>query len=214
VWLERELDDSRRRGERVWLLTHVPVGADVFATVRADTLVNMLDPRYGSTLVTLLRRFSSTVQYGIYGHTHMNDFRVITDASGAALIGNQGIPAVSAIYSNSPAFVVMSVDTAAGAIADYTMHTLKNLSVAGVSAPAVWSLEYDFRDVFGGGGLSAATFARVQRSIATDSSVRASYILFHDAGSGHASIAKSWRAYWCGIENIDPAAFMRCFRQQ
>jgi predicted phosphodiesterase len=212
AWLERVLTESQLRRERVWLLTHIPVGVDVFATVRGDTLVNMLDPRYGSALTDLLRRFGTTVRYGIYGHTHMNDFRLIADADGTPLIGSQGIPAVSPMYGNDPAFVVMSIDSASGAIDDYTMYTLKNLAIAGSTAPAVWSQEYDFDDVFGGGWLSAATFARVHRSIASDASVRANYILYHDAGSGRASISSSWRAYWCGIDNVDPAAFMRCYR--
>ncbi len=213
-WLERELADSRSRGEHVLLLTHVPAGVDVFATLKADTLVNMLDTAYAASLVSILRRFESTVRYGIYGHTHMNDFRVIAETGGTPMLATQGIPAVSPIYGNNPAFVVLAIDSASGSIADYAVHALTNLSVAAGNTPAAWSREYDFASDFGGDGLSAATLARVHRAIADDSSVRARYIRFHDTGSGRASILSSWRAYWCGIVNIDPAAFARCYRQQ
>ena len=69
----------------------------------------------------------------------------------------QGIPAVSPIFGNNAAFVVMSVDSASDAATDYVVHTLTNLSTAGTTASAIWSPEYDYTEVSGVDGLSANT---------------------------------------------------------
>jgi sphingomyelin phosphodiesterase acid-like 3 len=213
AWLEGVLTDSRSRGERVWLLTHVPIGADVFATLKVDTLVNMLEPTQASTLISILRRFGSTVRYGVYGHTHMNEFRVILDSGGAPLIGNQGIPAVSPIFGNNPAFVVMSVDSTSGVITDYAVHALTNLAVAGAATPALWTKEYDFDRAFGLDGFSVSNLDRLHRGMTTDSILRSNFLRFYDSGSGRTHIAASWRAYWCSMEFLEPSSFTRCVRQ-
>jgi sphingomyelin phosphodiesterase acid-like 3 len=213
AWLEGVVTESRAKGETVWLLTHAPVGVDVFATRNTDSVVNMLDPAYSSALMSLVQRSGGTVRYGIYGHTHMNDFRVMSDTSGVPMLGNQGIPAVSPIFANNPAFVVLSLDSASGTITNYAVHALTNLRVAGTSAPAAWAKEYDFVDAFHVGGPSAQSLDRLQRAMASDSTLRASFARFYDSGSGRANISASWRAYWCGIENVLPASYARCNRQ-
>ncbi len=211
AWLERELNESRSRGEQVWLLAHIPVGVDAYATSQADSVVNVMDPAYSSALISLIGRFRTTVRYGIYGHTHMNEFRVITDSGGQPRLGNLGTPSVSPLFANNPAFFVLSVDSPSGALTDYATYSLTNLSTAGATVPAAWSREYDFTETYGSGGLSAPSLSRVFGLLATDSTMRAKYIHFYDSGSGTSNIASKWRPYWCGIENIAPAAFSRCF---
>jgi hypothetical protein len=214
TWLTRVLAESKSRGESVVLLSHVPVGVDVYATLHSDTVVTMIRPGYTSELVSLLARFGATVRSSIYGHTHMTEFRVMSDSTGNPLVGNQGIPAVSPIFGNNPAFVVMTLDSASGSITDYRVHTLTNLSSASVSAPGVWSTEYDFRDAFGGDGLSATSLTRVERSLAVDTIARARFMRFYDSGSGRAGpSAAAWPAYWCGIASLDPTTFNACYKR-
>jgi sphingomyelin phosphodiesterase acid-like 3 len=211
AWLNGVLAASRSRGEQVWLLSHVPIGIDVFATLRGSAVVPMLQPAYAAELISSLREFATTVRQGIYGHTHMMEFRVIADANGRPLVGNQGIPGVSPIFGNNPAFVVLTLDRASRAITDYAVHTLTNLSAAGGTTPAVWSKEYSFREAYGGEGLSAADLAELQGKLGADANARANFMRFYDSGSGRAGpTTTTWRAYWCGIGNVDALAFMRC----
>ena len=212
AWLTGALGDSRARGERVWLLSHVPVGVDVFASLHAGPVVTMFQPAYATALISALQTFGATVQSSIHGHTHMTEFRVIADAAASPLVGSQGIPAVSPIFGNNPAFFVLALDPASRAIADYSVYTLTNLPTAGATVPGVWSREYGLRETYGVDGLSAKTLADVQRSLDADAMARASFIRFYDSGSGRAGpSAANWRAYWCGIGSLDPAAFTRCY---
>lgn len=168
-------------------------------------------PAYAADLISSLRQFGATVRYGIYGHTHMMEFRLIADGNASPLVGNQGIPAVSPIFGNNAAFVVLTLDARSRAIADYTVHTLTNLSTAGANAPGVWSKEYAFREAYGGDGLSAQTLAELHGSLNVDANARSNFTRFYDSGSGRAApTMTTWRAIWCGIGNLDAASFMRC----
>ncbi len=171
----------------------------------------MLQPAYAADLISSLQQFSADVRYGIYGHTHMMEFRVVADASGAPRVGNQGIPAVSPIFGNNPAFVVLTLDARSRAITDYTVHTLTNLPAAGANAPDVWSKEYAFREAYGGDGVSAQTLAALHGTLNADANARANFTRFYDSGSGRAApTMMTWRAIWCGIARLDAAAFTRC----
>jgi len=171
----------------------------------------MFQPAYAADLISSLQAFATTVRQGIYGHTHRMEFRVIADANGGPLVGNQGIPAVSPIFGNNPAFVVLTLDAASRAITDYTVHTLTDLTAAGGNAPAVWSKEYAFREAYGGEAFSARALAELQGTLNADANARATFIRFYDSGSGRAGpTMTTWRAYWCGIGNLDALAFMRC----
>jgi sphingomyelin phosphodiesterase acid-like 3 len=215
TWLNRALADSRSRGEPVWLLMHVPVGIDVFATLTSkdSALVMMLAPARAADLISSMRQFGGTVRYAIHGHTHMTEFRVVGAADGTPAVGSQGIPAVSPVYGNNPSFVVLTVDSASGRITDYAMHVLTNLSEAGPGVPGLWAEEYDLRTAYGLDGLSARSLFELEASIAGDSVVRANYLRFYDSGTGRsAPTAATWRAYWCGIANLESAAYVRCNR--
>jgi hypothetical protein len=162
----------------------------------------MLQPQYDADLIALLREFSTTVRYGIYGHTHMMEFRVFGADASAPLLGHQGIPAVSPLFGNNPAFVVLSLDAASRAITDYAVHSLANGS---------WSKEYAFRDTYGGEPFSETALARLYGTLDTNPGARNNYMRFYDSGSGRAGpTPATWRAYWCGIGNVDAASFTRC----
>ena len=122
----------------------------------------MFQPAYATDLISTLRTFGATVRYSIHGHTHMTEFRVLADAAASPLVGSQGIPAVSPIFGNNPAFFVLALDPASRAITDYSVYTLTNLSTAGATVPGVWSREYGFRETYGVDGLSATALAEVQ----------------------------------------------------
>jgi sphingomyelin phosphodiesterase acid-like 3 len=202
AWLKGELAASRSRDEPVWLLSHAPFGIDVFATVHGSAVESMLQPQYDADLIALLREFSSTVSYGIYGHTHMMEFRAFGSGATGPLLAHQGIPAVSPLFGNNPAFVVLTLDAASRAIIDYAVHTLTNGS---------WSKEYSFREAYGGEPFSEAALARLFGTLNANPDARNNYARFYDSGSGRASpTPATWRAYWCGIGNADASSFTRC----
>jgi hypothetical protein len=116
----------------------------------------------------------------------MMEFRVIAGADAGRPVGNQGIPAVSPIFGNNPAFVVLTLDPASRAITDYTVHTLTNLPAAGGNAAGVWSKEYAFREAYGGEAFSAGALAALQGTLDADADALANFIRFYDSGSGRA----------------------------
>jgi sphingomyelin phosphodiesterase acid-like 3 len=200
AWLKGVLAASRSRGEPVWLLSHAPFGIDVFSSARGP-VVSMLQPQYDADLVTSLREFSSTVQYGFYGHTHMMEFRAFGAATGP-LLAHQGIPAVSPLFGNNPAFVVLMLDAASRAITDYAVHALTNGS---------WSKEYSFREAYEGEPFSETALSRLDGILNVNPDARNNYTRFYDSGSGRSSpTPATWHAYWCGIGNVDAASFTRC----
>ena len=202
AWLDDVLAASRSRGEPVWLLSHSPVGIDIFATLHGNGVVSLMQAQDTAELIASLRKFSNTVRYGIYGHTHMMEFRVIGGDPAGPQLAHQGIPAVSPLFDNNPAFVVLTLDAASRAITDYAVHALTNGS---------WSKEYAFREAYGGEPFSVAALGKLYGALDANPDARNSFMRFYDSGSGRAGPSMTtWRTYWCGIGNADAASFTRC----
>ena len=82
AWLADRLDAAERAGEKVWLLTHIPPGADAYATLasggcRPGGLRTMWTAPETEWFVRLLARYRGTVQAVFAGHTHMDEFRLV-----------------------------------------------------------------------------------------------------------------------------------------
>ncbi|CAH8650243.1 unnamed protein product [Dicrocoelium dendriticum] len=74
-WLEQSFQWAREAGIKVLLVSHFPPGA----SENAPTYVRHLRPRYNKHLVQLLRKYSDVLMAGLFAHTHVDSFRVLSD---------------------------------------------------------------------------------------------------------------------------------------
>jgi len=220
-WLASRLASAERAGDRVWLLMHIPPGADAYATLMhggcAGGVRAMWTAPETEWFVHLLVHYRRTVAAVFAGHTHMDEFRLVgQDASrqGVVLV----TPGTSPIFGQNPGFDVYSHDPA-GRLVDRETWALNNLAEAGPFHAPAWSREYRFFELWGGVGLDAPGFADLAQRIGDDPAARAAwYSAFRvgrtaawDEPGGPARLPASvFQAYRCAMTDVAPEAYRRC----
>jgi hypothetical protein len=186
AWLKKRLAKAQKAGEKVILIMHIPPQADVFGTLKAMEKDKKKKPgklfwadKYEEAFVDLMRTYEGTVSYSFAGHTHMDDFRILSDNNGKPFLVTHISPAVCPIRFNNPAFQVMNYNKTSGAINDMATFYLKNLASAKGVQGGQWELEYDFDKTYGVDGYNAATLKALTDSLDTDESKLSSFARYY-----------------------------------
>ncbi len=219
AWLGRRLAAAKAAGAKVWLLYHIPPGADAYATFRSgfcpDAFVPLWKPAYAKPFAALMRRYAGTIAASFAGHLHMDDFRLI--GAGGSPAGFVLItPAVSPIFGQNPAFRTVSFD-GAGRLRDETTYDLTNLTNAGAGTPAAWQAEYTFTRAWHLPRLDTASLARLVRMIAQKPAVRRQWVRFYGVSSPITALALAApighpaRAVLCAPAHLTPQDYNRCY---
>ena len=126
TWLDSQLAAAQAAGQKVWLIMHVPPGANTTGTAQKvgpfnsatqitdDEAVMMWQPQYQIEFMQILSKYPGLIAMGISGHTHMDEFRVLP--TGDVLFG---IPGISPVFGNDPAFKIFTMAQATGMPMDY-----------------------------------------------------------------------------------------------
>ena len=159
-WLEEELNKAAQQKKKVWLVMHIPPGLDSYAEAKAGgqcLTAEMWRPEFTTRYLKLLEKYHSTLQIGMTGHTHMDDFRLTGSPGGPNLL-HKIVPAVSPIFKNRPAFQVYQLNSERNGIENWQTFDLDSPR-EGEANEKGWSLEYDARSTY---GLSELTSQSIQ----------------------------------------------------
>jgi sphingomyelin phosphodiesterase acid-like 3 len=183
-WLGDNLLDAKNKGEKVWILSHIPPGKNVYEVLgnKPDTL--MWDNPYSQIFTDLVVKYASIIKLNIASHTHFNDFRVFCDAAGHAVSYMRLVPSISPNHYNNPSFEVADFDK------DYTLTKettyyldLKRLSPGGSIAATDWQQSSGIGTI----GLGSITPASLLKFIEDHSSAQSpvpnDYIQFFNVGA-------------------------------
>lgn len=214
VWLEQTLEQARLKGEKVWLLYHEPNGADQRRSVAngcSKGPVPIWSTRYNAAFVALLKKHAATVEAVFTGHTHRDEFRLISDG-GPPFAALQVAPAISPSSNSNPAFKRYRYRPATGELLDSTTFVLTNLEGARHRGEATWIREYDFTQAYGVPP-TLAGLAQLYGKLGSDPQTRASYRSFFAAGSASKEFISdaTWEAFRCGIGHADIDAYRACW---
>ncbi|WP_457092665.1 metallophosphoesterase [Microvirga sp. P5_D2] len=220
AWLERQLEDARAAGRRIWLVHHIPVGIDPYETLHAPTgtscpaqVAPFLKEPFASGFVMLLQKYAATVQAGFSGHTHQDSYRLVTDA-GAAVAIEKVTPSISPIFGNNPGFHIFEYDTHTGNLMDFSTWYLSNLDQASATIPDEWQREYVFTQAYGEQAYSAGAVKRLADALlgtgAVDERTRDAFRRFYPVSSDDIQ-AKALPAYACAIGHLTPSSYTSCY---
>lgn len=209
-WLEAQLALAQSQGRGVWLLLHIPPGVNVYGSLHKYldpsgklTAVQMMwRDEYLTRFMDIISRHGAAVRASLAGHTHMDDFR-LAPAGGFVHI----CPAVSPVFGNNPAYEIISYDRDSFGIRDYQVFYL-NLENRG----AAWAEEYMFNRAYDRAA-DAAGLAALHQAMARPGRDRDRYIAYYNVSRAGkpAMDAKSFRAFWCGIDQWQGKEFLSCF---
>jgi sphingomyelin phosphodiesterase acid-like 3 len=210
-WLQAHLEADGRAGRVVTLAAHIPPGVNAYLAQCGLPVEAFLQPQYQAPLLKDLRLHASGIRLFFAGHTHFDDFKVLSD-HGKAVLGIHICPSIGPNHGNNPSFQVGLYRRSDGSLVDLATYTLRNLDVADVHGPAGdWGLIYGFKQAYGHDfnrdGLAAAA-----QEIRAGEPERSRYEAYYTC---EASIKKSppssqWRAYSCAQTCFTPEEFYGC----
>jgi sphingomyelin phosphodiesterase acid-like 3 len=213
AWLEKTLEGARKNGEKVWLVYHEPNGADERRSVASGCAkgpVPIWQKKFDTAFRALLKKYAKTVEVIFAGHTHRDEFRLISDG-GPPFAAVHVAPSVSPSSNSNPAFKLYTYQPESGDILDSTTYVLANLETAKNAGEANWSREYDFAQAYGTPP-TLAGFAQVYARLGSDPETRKSYRAFFGTGSAKNMFITdaTWEAFRCGIGHADMDAYQAC----
>lgn len=234
AWLKTQLDAARAAHDRVWFVGHIPPGVDLYATARK--LVNVCGGArptmfLGSEVIAdTLSANSDIVRLALFGHTHDDEFRLLTPevpTSDERLVGDPlppqspGVPlkivaSVTPVHGNHPTFTLARVAPASATLVDYTVVMASNITGVGTS----WAPEYTFSTTFHQPAFDAASLAALIGDFQGDPGDKwpasQTYIRQYfptDAATATANaavISAAWQPYACTLNHDSAKSFAAC----
>jgi sphingomyelin phosphodiesterase acid-like 3 len=224
AWLGQQLAAARASGERVWVMGHIPPGVNAFSTVKKGTNVcaggaaeMFLD---ADALDTLLLQYPDVVRLGLFGHTHMDEMRLITldDVRAEFISGDPGVykipvkvvPSISPVDGNNPSFTMAEVNAATADLKDYRVVVASNQTGVGT----VWSEEYDYAQTYREPDFSAASVAALVAGFRADAKAERdtsqAYIQHYFKGDVSRELASSWGQNACSLDELTAKGYAGC----
>ncbi|HUD55594.1 MAG TPA: metallophosphoesterase [Terracidiphilus sp.] len=218
-WLRQQLTEAREKKKRVWVMSHIPPGIDPFST--AIKLRNVCGGKAPDMFLTsdalpdLLAEFGDVIQLAIFGHTHMDEMRLLKtngEDTGASQPGVavKMVPSISPIDGNMPSFTVALVDSPSAKLVDFQVFASSNES----GIDATWKEEYDYADAYKQSDFSAESLTRLVAGFQADSdaSTEASktYLRNYYVRDRSLELRLFWTQYVCAVSTYSIDAYRNC----
>ena len=120
-WLDARLASAEIAGKKVWLLMHIPPGANTLATaptvdgnghIAAATMLWL--PAYQTRFLQILANYPGLISLTLAGHTHMDEYRIMSTSAVLEIT-----PSISPRSGNNPAYKVFTFSTETFKPTDY-----------------------------------------------------------------------------------------------
>lgn len=134
-----ELTESERKGERVWIMAHIPPSD-------FDAL-----PIQSKVFAKIVERFSPyTIANIFYGHTHMDQFSILYSSNGTVPVNMAWISqSVTPLSNYNPSWRYYEVeDKTFNIINSYNYYTQLNETFTNGGDEPEWDFEYSARDAY------------------------------------------------------------------
>jgi sphingomyelin phosphodiesterase acid-like 3 len=213
-WLQTQLDDARTHHERVWVIAHIPPGVSPYATFQQQkNKMDMCKPdgkpasfMPSDILGDTIARYGDVVKLSIFGHTHVDEMKVLDGENGGVPVKN--VSSLTAIGGNYPSFTIAQMSIATGELLDYTV----------VSSPdpqgSNWAKEYTFSEEYGRKGFTPETLRAVVALLAADpggtTKLSEDYILHWSVGAQRTQLQPIWPGYVCGMNHPHAKEYKAC----
>jgi sphingomyelin phosphodiesterase acid-like 3 len=196
-WLSWQLYRAKTSGNKVMLMMHIPPGIDSYKSAHAGggkAATEFWQSQFFTQFLNLMKTYGSVVQIALAGHTHMDDFRVLSPGGSASPVAFRITPAISPIFGNNPGFSVLQYQTSTGEVSDIATYYL---DLAGDGPDPKWALEYRFSTAYGYNTFSAENLQSLAATIRSDPSVRHLFAGYYATSAPSPIKAENWQFYAC-----------------
>ncbi len=214
-WLEQTLACAEAEDRRVWLLSHIPPGPDVYETVSSymdetghiSEIELLWNKEYHERFMEITARYQKIIKISFGGHTHMEEYRMSLSNEvepDLLMIIN---PAVTPLFGNNPAYRVFTMDAEDWDLLDYRTEAidLKNHALD-------YQTLYTFSQTYGFMTPLNWALSALYPELFSDRAKEDSFRRFYYAGHNEASNINdlNWPAYRCAVGNMNPDGYMDC----
>ncbi len=214
-WLEQILAKAAAHQRKVFILTHIPPGMDIYGTVKAymdasgkisDAALmwkNLCQIRF----LEICRRYAASIEILFSGHTHMDEYQLILESEGLAHKAAVVIPAVSPQFGNNPAFKLFTF-----AKEDWEPLDYRSVVCHLDEVPNSFGPLYTFDEAYSTTGPLAESLVDLFPKMKVSTHDRDNYARFYYSGHDDADIIddRTWPAYWCGIGKMNRTEYVEC----
>ena len=215
-WFDTTLASAQARGKKVWLLMHVPPGADKYSTAQSVdsnghiiTATMMWNQDYQTSFLQILSKYPGLITHTLTAHTHMDEYRIMSPGNVAVTT-----PSIAPYFGNNPAFKVFTFSLATSKATDYTS---VNYDLA--TTPEQFNRFYTFSTAYLMEGYLNDSFLQLYPELAAQNAkqqlYRGNYFSGHNytvpvGNEFYPMTDKTWPVYWCGIGHMDEQGLIDC----
>ena len=207
-WFEKTLASAASSGQKVWIVTHIPVGANISSNRELidgsghleDAKMMWVDD-YQTRFLNILSAYPDTVAMIFTGHTHMDEYRL----PAGALEVTQG---VSPVDGNNPAYKIFTFTNDSFSITDYVSF-FYDLS----KSSGQFNSYYNFSEsYFLNNFFLDVSLVELFPLFIINPIQQELYRHYYYSGndSGNPITDANWPAYWCGIGEMSKEDYMDC----
>ncbi|XP_030372143.1 acid sphingomyelinase-like phosphodiesterase 3b [Scaptodrosophila lebanonensis] len=220
LWLEEVLTKSRNKQETVYIVGHMPPGADERHLGPQHNGQLTFTERNNKRYLELVRKYASVIQGQFFGHLHSDTFRIVYDEHGTPIswlmIAPSIAPRKSGIGSNNPALRLYKFDTGNGQVVDYTQYWM-DLPLANRANEPLWLPEYNLTHYYALNDISAIALHNfAERFTGSDTSWFSRYYranaVRHQSGSP--CLGLCMLNHYCAITRLDYDEFRQCLETE
>jgi hypothetical protein len=167
-------------------------------------------PEWTARFDALLDTYQDTVVASFSGHTHTDDFRLIS-SKGMNRAFVLVDPPVSPIYGQNPSFRIVTF-ASDGSLTGQSTYYLTNLKAASSTVRGRWKREYQFAQKWKARRLDLASLGNIYQDIQSTQSAREQWLkLYNVSSSGVMVPADTVRGLYCAIGALNVPAYTRCY---
>ena len=213
-WLSWQLYRAKTSGKKVMLTMHIPPGIDSYKSAHTGAgkpATEFWQTKFFTQFIDLMKTYGGIVQIALAGHTHMDDFRVLSPGGSASPVAFRITPAISPIFGNNPGFSVLEYQAGTGEVSDIATYYL---NLAGGRSDPQWALEYRFSTAYGYNGFSAENLQSLAAAIHSDPSVRHVFAGFYATSAPSPIKPDNWPYYACSETQFTSSDYANCLTGQ
>jgi len=217
AWFDSQLAHAKAAGKKVWLLMHIPPGADKYSTAQKNldvsghltTATMMWNQDYQERFLKILSHYPGTIALSLGAHTHMDEYRIMSPDNVLEIT-----PGITPYFGNNPAFRVFT----------FSRYTLKATDYSTLNCdlsadPAQFNSYYTFSTAYFLQGLLSNSLLQLYPQLAADNAKQQFYRDHYFSGHNYTVPVgneffpitdKTWPVYWCGIGHMDEQGLIDC----
>ncbi len=219
AWLSSQLASAQAAGQNVWILMHVPPGAnsqgmagDTPGQLDESNVSMNWDPGLQATFMETLTQYAGVVTLMLAGHTHMDEFRILP--SGNVL---EQLPGISPCFGNNPAYKLLTITQDTFQPTDYQSF---DYDLSATPMPTQFSSLYKLSSAYGSQGTLNYSLQQLYPQLVSNQGQRGLYTNYYSSGSTAINPKSqapwnpistgNWPIFSCTISQVDEPDYIDC----